>query len=161
LALSNHQNEEIRRSSVMKVFDEAPMKIDWTTDNAGQMLGFGYHVARLTELEWKEERFFRMRLATTDGGTSIVELCDLHMITLQAVWNGMIVSDIFAWRVANVQETARRADWRSVIRRSSLAPHDQHCSPKSPLISSSPAHGNNPARTLRWNNIVVADDAYG
>jgi hypothetical protein len=81
------------------------MKIDWTTDNAGQMLGFSYHDARLVELEWREERFFRMKLTTTDGGTSIIELCDPHMITLQAVWDGMIVSDIFAWHVANVPET--------------------------------------------------------
>ncbi|MEO6839449.1 MAG: hypothetical protein ABI192_01660 [Bradyrhizobium sp.] len=27
------------------------------------------------------------------------------MITLQAVWDGMIVSDIFAWHVANVPQT--------------------------------------------------------
>src|SRR6266852_57614 len=48
-------------------FDEVPMKVDWTTDGAGQMLGFSYHDASLVGLEWEEKRYLRIRLATPDG----------------------------------------------------------------------------------------------
>ncbi|WP_145927358.1 hypothetical protein [Bradyrhizobium neotropicale] len=78
------------------------MKVDWTTDSSGQMLGFSYHDAGLIALEWEDTRYFRMKLATVDGGVSRVELCDLDEVTLQDVWNGMIVSDIFAWPVTSV-----------------------------------------------------------
>lgn len=81
------------------------MKVDWTTDGAGQMLGFSYHDASLIGLEWVEKRYLRARLAMPDG-VNTMELCDLDTVTLQQVWNGLIVSDILAWRVNAVPETA-------------------------------------------------------
>ena len=79
------------------------MEIDWTSDTAGRMLGFGYHDANLVGLEWEDKRQLRMMLATASDVTT-VELRDLDIITFREIWNGMIISDIFVWPVANVPE---------------------------------------------------------
>lgn len=79
------------------------MKIDWTTDTAGRMLGFGYHDASLTGLEWEDKRHLRLTFATP-GGITTVEMSDLDTVTLRDVWNGLIVSDMFAWPITSVPE---------------------------------------------------------
>ena len=80
------------------------MKVDWTTDSAGVMRGFNYHDSGLVGLEWAETRYLRIRLLSPNG-ISTVELTDLEVVTLREVWDGAIVSEIFAWPISAVPET--------------------------------------------------------
>jgi hypothetical protein len=80
------------------------MKVDWTTDSAGVMLGFSYHDSSLAGLEWAETRYLRIRLLSRDS-INTVELCDLDTVSLQQVWNGAIISEIFAWPITAVPDT--------------------------------------------------------
>lgn len=95
--------QEDLTSRLLREINEKAMKINWTTDSAGSVLGFSYHDAILTGLEWAESSYFRMRLSQPHGTTTI-ELTDLDTLTLQ-VWNGAIISDIFVWPVGAVPET--------------------------------------------------------
>jgi hypothetical protein len=79
------------------------MKLDWTTDSSGVMLGFSYHDSSLVGLEWVQTSYLRIRLLTPNG-INTVELCDLDTVSLQQVWNGAIISEIFAWPITAVPD---------------------------------------------------------
>lgn len=81
------------------------MNVDWTTDDAGRMIGFSSHDARMVGLEWDQMSYLRIKLAPVSGEVNTVELRDLEMVTLNEVWNGAILLDVSAWPVTAVPET--------------------------------------------------------
>src|SRR6266853_2920674 len=77
----------------------------WRTDEHGILLGARVHDATLVKLIISEERLvFEMRRLS--GELVTVELLGLGQFTLQELWNGAIVSELWVWKVGSVPETS-------------------------------------------------------
>jgi hypothetical protein len=101
-------------------------QITWRTDEHGRILGPAVHDGTFRAIHIEDASRLRLDILRAPGDVVSVQLFGLSEYNIVELWNGAIVSELFAWKAGSVPETSwvsQDSAW-NVLFRDRFAPHD-------------------------------------
>jgi hypothetical protein len=89
--------------------------LDVKVDQYGRVAGRGIHDARVEEFHFVVDECFEIRLRDPVGKSRVISLRDVAQIGFRNVVKGMIISDVFCWRLNNQEKCGTNEAWRVLL----------------------------------------------
>jgi hypothetical protein len=103
--------------------------LDVKVDQYGRVAGRGIHDAKVEELHFVVDECFEIRLRDPVGKSRVISLRDVAQIGFRNVVNGMIISDVFCWRLNDQEKFGTNEAWCTLLGGDYLeADFDEHIS---------------------------------